>query len=211
MRKTRFLILLVLLFTLIPKAAEAGIYPVPPPPHSIPKTAPFSEKELINAIFIKDINDRPVLVPPGGNQLYWVQGTDILVEVSGKDLKKLPKKTSSSIRPDTFLQVCGVNIYRAGMLMGELRNRASVTYYTRYTLAPARFNWMDLRGTRTTSIFARWGGLGQFSYPSLHQRFEKYGYTQAYGNLEICFYPFGCMTNYYVSRLVVTRYRTYCQ
>ncbi len=214
MNKTKLIsisLTLVLIFSSIPKAAQAHRSADPPPPPPNPRTAPFSDQELKSALVIDHINDRPILVPPGGKQIYRVQGTDIYVEVSGMDLKNVPVKSVTSIRPDTYTQVCGVNIYRGGMLMAELRNRASVTYYTRYTLAPARFNWMDMRGTRTTSIFAQWTGLGQLAYPALMQRFENYGYTQAYGNLKICLYPFGCLTNYYSSRLIVNKYRTYCQ
>ena len=143
--------------------------------------------------------------------LYRLRGSNIYLEISGENLIQSPQVSTLSMSSATYTQECGINVILHGLMFAKLRNRANVTYYSGYTLPPARFNWMDLRGTRTTSIFAKWKGLGQFSYPPLRQNFKNYGYTQAYGNLEICFYPFGCLTNYYVSRLVVTRSGTYCQ
>ena len=208
------LVLLVLSLFISPIQARAGGKPKTPPPHLTPKSTPITPLPtgaLKGAILIDSINDRPVLVPPGGTQLYRLRGSDIYIEISGENLVQAPLEATLAGGSVTYTQECGINVIMSGLGFAKLRNRANVTYFSGYTLAPARFNWMDMRGTRTTSIFAKWKGLGQFSYPALRQSFKTYGYTQAYGNLEICFYPFGCLTNYYVSRLVVTRKGTYCQ
>ena len=208
------LILPVLVLFSSPIQARAGGKLKTPPPQRTPKTTPITPLPTAarkDAILIDSINNRPVLVPPGGTQLYRLRGSDIYLEISGENLIQAPLESTLSGGSVTYTQECGINVIMYGLGFAKLRNRVNVTYFSGYTLAPARFNWMDMRGTKTTSIFAKWKGLGQFSYPALRQSFKIYGYTQAYGNLEISFYPFGSLTNYYVSRLVVTRSETYCQ
>jgi len=217
MRKPSLVLILIslVLSTLSsPVQAKADGKPETPPPHSGPKTTPISPDPIgaqKDAILIDNINQRPVLVAPGSKQLYRLRGTKVYLEVTAENLKQPALRSNTLASATTYTQECGINVIMYGIMFAKLRNRANVTYYTGYTMAPARFNWMDMRGTRTTSIFAKWKGLGQYAYPALGHRFESYGYTQSYGNLEICFYPFGCLTNYYSSRLVVTRSGTYCQ
>jgi hypothetical protein len=217
MEKPRYLFLvnlLVLILFISPIQARAGGKPKTPPPQRTPKPTPITPLPtgaFKDAILIDSINNRPVLVPPGGTQLYRLRGSDIYLEISGENLIQAPLESILAGGSVTYTQECGVNVIMYGLGFAKLRNRVNVTYFSGYTLAPARFNWMDMRGTKTTSIFAKWKGLGQFSYPALRKSFKVYGYTQAYGNLEINFYPFGALTNYYVSRLVVTRSGTYCQ
>ncbi len=214
MYKTRILALsiaFVLVFSITPRTTEAQANTDTPPPPSTSKTAPLTEEELKNALVIDNINNRSALVPPGGSQLYRLQGTVIYIKVLAEELIDSSQDSEASTKGATYTQVCGIDVYKSGLLMAYLRNRANVYYYTGYTLAPARFNWMDMYGTRSVSIFATWKSLGQFSYPSIMQRFETYGYTQAWGNLEIKFYPWGGETYYFVSRLVVNTSGTYCQ
>ena len=161
MRQTRFisiLIVLTILLSISPKVAAAHGNSGTPTPPPIPKIAQLSGEAFKNAMVIDEIKYRPVLVPPGSKHLYRIRGTDIFVEISAEELIEVTSESRTLASSATYTQVCGINIYSRGgyMLVAALRNRANVTYYTGYTLAPARFNWMDMYNTRSYSLFTKW-------------------------------------------------------
>ena len=176
----------------------------PPPPDRL------TPQEMARAIVINTANQRPVEVGIGEQVVYRIRGTDTYLKVSGGRETGRNGSASPILASATYTQVCGVNVYAAGLPVAELRNRANVTYFTGVTAAPARFNWMDMRGTRTLSILFTWNGLSQFAFPGLGTRFEDDGYVQASGNLSRCFAGV-CRTDYYVSRLVVKITGTFCK
>jgi hypothetical protein len=183
---------------------------VTPPP---PGLLPLSQEEMATALPLRDINARDILVGPGAEVVYRLDGDEgIYIKVVHEVLKgsRPPGLASPLIGSVTYTQVCGVNVYAAGMLLAHLRNRASVTYYLGITTSPARFNWMDMSGTKTFSLLASWRDLGQRSSPSIGVRFNTSGYTQAWGNLYRSIGGVG-RTDYYISYLDVKTSGTYCR
>jgi len=159
-------------------------------------------------------NDRTIPVGPGGSIVYALEGLkDVYLEVihEVEPNRQRPRGLAARLSGQaTYTQSCGVNVYAAGMLMARLRNRANVTYFLGITTSPAKFNWMDMSGTRTFSILASWRDLGQRSSPALGARFEKSGYTRAWGNLYRSINGVG-RTDYFVSYLDVKTSGTYCR
>ena len=183
--------------------------PTPPP-----NPGGLTQDKVAHAIPLADPNDRTIPVGPGGSIVYFLEGLeDVYLEVihEVEPNRRRPCGLAAPLSgPATYTQTCGVNVYAAGMLMARLRNRANVTYFLGITTSPARFNWMDMYGTKTFSILASWRDLGQRSSPALGVRFEKSGYTQAWGNLYRSISGVG-RTDYFVSYLDVKTSGTSCR
>jgi hypothetical protein len=175
-----------------------------------PPADDLTPEEMAQAIVIDHPNDRRQEVEIGEDVTYRIRNTDTFLRVFGETATGragMPAPVPGSV---TYTQVCGVNVYLAGLRVAELRNRANVTYFTGQTRAPARFNWMDMKGTRTLSLLFTWSNLNQSSSPGLGVTFQTYGHTQASGNLTRCIQGL-CRTDYFVSRLVVKTSGTTCQ
>ena len=173
----------------------------------------LSPKELASAVEISNINARTVPVGQGERVVYHIAGSDTYVVVSADPASPVRGPYAGlglHSLASTFTQTCGINIYKGPLLAAILRNRANVTYYTGATRAPARFNWMDMKGPISSPIFYPWQDPGPRSTPSLGSRFESSGYVQAWGNLKKCVAGL-CTTQYFVSYLRVSSTRTYCQ
>lgn len=170
----------------------------------------LTSDEMKNAISIADPNTRPIVLSAGESILYHVDGTELYIKVTNRSVPK----NQSPILPAaiwTTTQVCGVNAYVNGLPVAVLVNRANITYYTSTAKAPAKFNWYDLRGTKTNAVGFYWTGLSQTSYPGIGVKFNSSGWVQAQGTLNRCLAGACGPQGYLVSYLRVTTSGTRCQ
>jgi hypothetical protein len=171
----------------------------------------LTSDEIKNAILIADPNIRPLVLDAGESALYHVDGTELYIKVANQSIPE----NQSSVLPTaaiwTTTQVCGVNAYVNGLLVAVLVNRANITYYTSTAKTPAKFNWYDLRGTKTNAVGFYWTGLSQTSYPGIGVKFNSSGWVQAQGTLNRCLAGVCGPQGYFVSYLRVTTSGTRCQ
>lgn len=171
----------------------------------------LTSAEMEGAILIASPNIRPFVLEAGESVLYHVDGSELYIEVANLSIPQ----NQSSILPLatiwTTTQVCGVNAYVNGLPVAVLVNRANITYYTSTAKAPAKFNWYDLKGTKTNAVGFYWTGLSQTSSPGVGVKFNSSGWVQAQGTLNRCLAGVCGPQGYFVSYLRVTTSRTYCQ
>ena len=167
--------------------------------------------EMEDAIPITSPNIRPLVLETGERALYHVDGSELYIEVVNLSIPNNPPSSPSLAATWTTTQVCGVNAYVSGLLVAVLVNRANVTYYTSTAKAPARWNWYDLKGTKTNAVGFSWVGLSQTSSPGVGVKFNSSGWVQAQGTLNRCLAGVCGPQGYFVSYLRVTTGGTYCQ
>jgi hypothetical protein len=200
------------------------IAPTPPGKVYIPAVSLRSVSEVIE---IEDLNDRHILVPPGGEQWYYVPNDEAYLRVSGEGLDG-DLGDDLSIQPiyeiDKY-QSCWIEVHGAIRFplfkMGTMVNNATVTYIsatsTGPTVSPAKFKTIDMRGTEASVGWqSRWLSAAQTAQPDIGIEFD-YGYVQAEGELERCLPPLPdpigtvCRRDILYQWLVVHEQGTYCQ
>lgn len=176
----------------------------------------LSEREISNAVVISDINERPVVLRPGEDVLYYLEGDDVYVKAYSRSYGMPQIKSIFSLRPEVWIytQECGYLIYWRGIgrPRAKLVNRVNVAYDQWFTGAPAMFRWADMRGTNTSYFLWSWSSLDQRLSPGLGQHFNSIGSSTATGNFLMSF-EIAAMkkTQTFVSTLLVTRGGTSCR